>query len=68
MNSYNLYEEDHYGTILYRAVAYDREQVEILAKDAGIDIKGLVIELEKMNVRDEIGRPYKPYIEDALIR
>ena len=68
MNSYNIYNEDNYSTILYHAIARDESQVAELANEAGIDIEGLTIELERENVRDELGRPYTPIIVDAIVR
>ncbi|WP_281514176.1 hypothetical protein [Phocaeicola sartorii] len=38
-----------------------------LAKEAGIDMDGLSIELERSNVKDQLGRPLSSRIEDALI-
>ena len=68
MNSYNIYEEKNYSTILYHAIAGDKEQVMQLAEDAGINIDGLTIELERRNVKDELGRPYRASIESAIIQ
>lgn len=67
MNSYNIFEEENYSTILYHAIARDEEQVKELAEDAGIDISGLTIELIRTNVTDQLGRPYSARIEDATI-
>lgn len=67
MNAYNIFDEEHSGTILYHAIASDEEQVRELAEDAGIDISGLTIEFERANVRDGLGYPYSARIEDALI-
>lgn len=68
MNSYNIYEEEHYSTILYHAIARDEEQVRELAEEAGINIEGMNIDLECKNVKDELGRPYPAKIEDAVVR
>lgn len=67
MNAYNIFDENHYETILYHAVAKDEDQVEELAKEKGIDLEGLEIELERTNVKDQLGRDFNPYIEDALV-
>lgn len=67
MNAYNIFDENHYETILYHAVAKDEDQVKELAKEKGIDLEGLEIELEKTNVKDQLGRDFNPYIEDALV-
>ena len=67
MNSYNIYEKNNEATILYHAIARDEEHVVELAEEAGIDIEGLEIELERSNVKDQLGRPFSARIEDALI-
>lgn len=67
MNSYNIYDEKSSGTILYHAIARDEEQVRELAEEACINIEGLTIELERTNVKDQLGIPHKANIEDALI-
>ena len=67
MNSYNIYDENHEATILYHAIARDEDQVMDLAKEAGIDMDGLSIELERSNVKDQLGKPFSARIEDALI-
>lgn len=67
MNTYNIYDEKEYSTILYHSVAESEEQVRELADQAGYDLSGLTIELERANVKDQLGRPYNPIIEDALI-
>lgn len=68
MNSYNIYDEEHYSTILYHAIARDEEHVKELAEEAGINLEGLTIDLERNNIKDELGRPYPARIEDAVIR
>lgn len=68
MNTYNVFDEENYSTILYHAIARDEEHVRELASEAGINIDGLTIELEQKNVRDELGRNYKPSIKDALVQ
>lgn len=67
MNSYNIYEKNNEATILYHAIARDEDQVMELAKEAGIDMDGLSIELERSNVKDQLGKPLSARIEDALI-
>lgn len=64
MNTYNFVEK---GCIFYHAIAESEEQAVELAQGAGFDIEGMEIELERMNVRDELGRPYSPRIEECLI-
>lgn len=68
MNSYNLYEEEHYSTILYHAIAHDEDHVRDLAKEAGINIESMTIDLEKENVKDQLGRPFSARIEDAQVK
>lgn len=63
MNAYNIFDENHYDTILYHAVAKDEDQVKELANEKGIDLEGL----ERKNVKDQLGRDINPYIEDALV-
>ena len=67
MNSYNIYEEKNYSVILYHAIARDVEQVKELASEAGIELEGLTIELERENVKDQLGRPYSARIESAVV-
>ena len=67
MNSYNIFDEKHYSTILYHAIANDEDQVKTLAKEANISLEGLTIELERNNIKDELGRPYSAKIEDAQV-
>lgn len=67
MNSYNIPKKNNEATILYHAIARDEDQVMELAKEAGIDMDGLSIELERSNVKDQLGKPLSARIEDALI-
>lgn len=64
MNTYNVEEK---GCVFFHAIAESEEQVRELAAQAGYDIEGMDIELERMNVRDELGREYIAKIEDALV-
>ena len=54
--------------MFYHAIAEDHEQAVLLALQAGFDVVGMDIELEKEDVRDEMGNPYECRIEDALVR
>lgn len=38
MNAYNIFDENHYDTILYHAVAKDEDQVKELAKEKGTQV------------------------------
>ena len=62
MNTYNFVEK---GCVFYHAIAESEEHAILLAKQEGFDIEGM--ELERMNVLDELGRPYEPRIQDALV-
>ena len=67
MNSYNLFDPENYGTIIYCAIARDKDHVKELAAAAGFNIENMVIDLERTNVRDMSGRPFPPSIQDALV-
>ena len=67
VNSYNISDPQHPGTIIFHAIAKDEEQVKMLARDNGINLTNLKITMERMNVRDELGNPYAPSIVDAII-
>jgi hypothetical protein len=64
MNTYNVEEK---GCVFFHVIAESEEQVRELAVQAGYDIEGMDIELERMNVRDELGREYTARIEGALV-
>ena len=64
VNAYNFVEK---GCVFYHVIAESEEQCYALAEGAGIDVTGMELELERMNVRDELGRPYSPRIENALV-
>lgn len=66
-NSYNIYDENESSTILYHAVASDEDEVRELAEAKGYDLEGLTIELEGSNVKDQLGRPFASFIEDAQV-
>lgn len=59
MNTYNIEER---GCVFYHVIAESKEQVMELVKQNGYDITGMEITEERINVRDELGRPYKPAI------
>ena len=65
VNAYNFLEK---GCVFYHAIAEDHEQAVLLALQAGFDVVGMDIELEKEDVRDEMGNPYECRIEDAIVR
>ena len=65
-NAYNIVDQD--GNILYHAVAHNFARVNGLAAEKGYDIEDLKIELERSNVRDEMGRPIPEYIDDARVK
>ena len=68
MKSVNAYNFSEKGCVFYHAIAEDHEQAVLLALQAGFDVVGMDIELEKEDVRDEMGNPYECRIEDALVR
>lgn len=67
MNSYNLIDKNHCDCVLYHAIAMSEEQVIELAEQSGIDLTDIVIELERSNVKDQLGKHYTARIEDARI-
>lgn len=64
VNSYNFVLN---GCVFYHAIASSEEEAMRLALDNGFVIDDLDIELERINVRDELGNPYKPNIVIALV-
>lgn len=67
MNSYNLIDKTYTDCVLYHAIAMNEEQVIELAEQSGIDLKDIIIELDRSNVKDQLGRHYTARIEDARI-
>jgi len=65
MNSYNIFDSTEPSTILFNAIAKDHAHVEQLAQEAGIT--GYSIELERVNVKNQLGKPFEPSIKDALV-
>ena len=55
MNTYNIFEEENYSTILFHAVAEKENQVKELAEQEGFKIEGMTIELIRSNVKNEMG-------------
>lgn len=68
MNRYFIYDEAHYSTILYVAIAQNENQVRDLALKQGINLDSLTIELDKINPKDELGRLYPASIWDAQVK
>jgi hypothetical protein len=68
VNKYIIFDPECYICTLYTSLAYDKEHVRELAAEAGIDLTGLEIELERKDVRDQLRRPYAPNIIDAVVR
>lgn len=68
MNTYNILNPDDPGTILYHAIAESEMQVKELAEQAGIDLTGMIIENERMNIRPLLGVKDAPIIIDAIVR
>ena len=67
VNAYNIFSEDEPSCILYRALAESEDDVKELAKERGLSLEGLTIELDRENVKDMLGRPYEPSIQYALV-
>ena len=67
MNSYNIYNENESYTILFHAIAENENQVIELAEENNIDLTGLTIELEKSNVKNQMGKSYSASISDAIV-
>lgn len=62
-NAYNFSEN---GCVFYHAIAIDEAHAIELAREAGYNIEGMEIELEKENVRNQLGQSYECRIEEAL--
>ena len=60
--------DDGCGTVMYHAIAESKERAIELAMEAGYDIEGLEVELEREDVRDMLRRPYPESITDAQVR
>ena len=67
MNTYNIFEKGNESTILYHSIAEDEQQVRELAEEKGINLNNMTIELERMDVRNQLGKSYAAVIEDALV-
>lgn len=67
MNSYNVFNENNYSEVLFHAIAANEDQVIELAEEQGISLEGLTIELDRTNVKDQLGRPFSARIEDARV-
>lgn len=68
VNHYIAYDERDrkHGAVSvhYVGLAYDEEHFKELAEKANFDLSGHTIELMKINVRNELRIPYKPFIKD----
>ena len=67
MNTYNISKNGNESTILYHSIAEDEQQVRELAEEKGINLNNMTIELERMDVRNQLGKSYAAVIEDALV-
>lgn len=65
VNTYNFVEN---GCVFYHAIATSEEYAIQLAQEEGFNIEGMEVELERINICDELGRPYDCKIEDAIVR
>lgn len=68
MNTYNIFDPKEQSTILFHAIAENEEQVKELANENNISLENMIIELERTNVKDELGRAYEASIRDAIVR
>ena len=68
MNTYNIYNENESSTILFHAIAESESHVVELANENNIDLTGLTIDLERTNVKDQMGKAYMPTITDAIVK
>lgn len=64
MNAYNFTEKN---CVFYHVIAQNEEQCYQLAKENNIDVNGMELELERSNIRDEMGREYNPTISEAMV-
>ena len=67
MNTYNISKNGNESTILYHSIAEDEQQVRELAEEKGINLNNMTIELERKDVRNQLGKSYAAVIEDALV-
>ena len=68
MNSYNIFQVGHESTILFHAIATCEEHVVELANQNGIVIESdYIIELDRSDIKDQLGLPFAPKIEDAQV-
>ena len=67
MNTYNIYNKNESSTIIYHAIANSESHVAELAEN-NIDLTGLTIELDRTNVKNQLGKSYEPSIKDAIVR
>jgi 3-isopropylmalate dehydratase small subunit len=67
MNTYNIFNENEPATILFHAIAESENQVKELAKENSIDLSNLTIELERKNVKNQMGKPFAASIQDAIV-
>ena len=67
MNTYNIFDNGNESTILYHSIAEDEQQVRELAEEKGINLNNMAIELERTDVRNQLGKSYAAVIEDALV-
>lgn len=61
MNFYVAWGESPHNTriVMYSGFASSEERFVKLCEEAGFDLEGLEIELNKTNPKDEVGRLYK---------
>ena len=67
MNTYNISGKDEDSTILYHAIARSEVEVRALMLLNNIKTDNMEIELERENVRTQLGREPQACIKDALV-
>lgn len=67
VNRYNIYnEENRYEgnvAVQYTALAHSEDRVREMAVEQDIDLTGYTIELEKTDVKNQLGKPYQENFE-----
>ena len=67
MNTYNIYSENESSTILFHAIAESESHVVELANENNIELTGLTIDLERTNVKDQMGKSCNAVITDSIV-
>ena len=57
-NSYNVFNKNNYTWVVYHVIASSPEEVIEMLEEQGFDTEYLDVELDKRNVKDEMGRSF----------